>query len=72
MVQAGENLSLSLEPRQPIRIFGKRLGPDLERHLPVQRGIGDLIDVAHAPLANEGGDIVVAESRADFESHEFW
>ena len=26
MVQAGENLRLSLEPGQPIRISGKRLG----------------------------------------------
>ena len=54
-----------LEPRQAVRISGKRLGQDLQRHLAVQLGIGSLIDLAHAPLADEGGDIVVCEPGAD-------
>ncbi len=32
-------------------------------------GIGGLIDLAHAPLADEGGDVVVGESGADLERH---
>ena len=35
----------------------------------VQLGIGGLVDLAHAPLANEGGYVVVAESGADSERH---
>lgn len=35
----------------------------------VQLGIGDPIDLAHAPLADEDGDVVMAESGADCEYH---
>ena len=69
MVQAGEHLRLSLEPSETIRISGKRLGQDLQRHLPVQLGIGGLIDLPHAPLADEGGDVVVGDARADGQGH---
>ena len=49
MVEAGEDLGFPLEPGEPIRIRGERLGQDPERHLPVELGIGGLIDPAHAP-----------------------
>ena len=62
-------MRFSLEPRQAIRISRKRLRQDLECDLSIQLGIGGLIDLAHAPLADEGGDVVVAEPGADFESH---
>ena len=65
MVQTGEHLRFTLEPGQSIRICRKRLGQGLERHLPVQLRIGGLIDLAHAPLADEGGDVVVPEAGAD-------
>ena len=42
---------------------------DLQRHLPVQRGVGGLVDLAHAAFADEGGDVVMAESRADADRH---
>ena len=71
MVETGENLRFPLEPRKAIRITGEGVGQDLERHLPVQLGIGGLVDLAHAPLANEGGDLVVAESGADLKGHRF-
>ena len=32
---------------------------------PVQLGISGLIDLAHAPLADEGGDVIVAEAGTD-------
>ena len=70
MVQTGENLRLPLEPGEPIRISRKRLGQDLQRDLPVQLGIGGLIDLAHAPLADEGGHVVVGDAGADLQSHE--
>ena len=34
-----------------------------------QRWFGGLIDLAHTPLADEGGDVVVGETGADFEGH---
>ena len=49
MVEAGEYLRLSLEPGETIRIGGKRLGQNLQRHLPVQFGIRGLIDLSHPP-----------------------
>ncbi len=69
MVQAGKNLRLSLKPSEPIRISGKRLGQDLQRDLSIQLGISRLIDLAHAPLVDEGRDLVVAESGTDLEGH---
>ena len=69
VAQAGENLRFPLEPRQPIRISRKRLRQDLQRHLPVQLGIGGLIDLSHAALADKGGHVVMAESGTDFERH---
>ena len=62
--------SLTLEPGEPIRISGKRFRQDLQHDLPIQLGIGGLIDLAHAALADEGGDVVVAELGADIKSHE--
>ena len=70
VVQAAEDVRLALEPSQPIRISRKRLRQDLQRHLPVQRGVGGLIDLAHPALADEGGYVVVGESGADCERHE--
>ena len=43
---------------------------DLQRGLPVQLGVGGLIDLAHAPLADEGGNVVMAESVADGQGHD--
>ena len=37
--------------------------------LAVELGVGGLIDLPHAPLADEGGHIVVAEAGADLERH---
>ena len=69
MVQAGKNLRFALEPCEPIRISRKRLGQNLERHLAVQLGIGGLIDLSHPALADEGGDVVMAQSGADVDRH---
>ena len=69
MVEAGKNLRFSLEPRQTIRIAGKRLGQDLQRLLPIQLCIGGLIDLSHPAFTDEGGDVVVAESGTDGEGH---
>ena len=67
-----EDFSFSLEPRQPLRVSGERFGEDLERHLPLELGISRLIHLAHAPLADEGGHVVVAEAGADLQGHRLW
>ncbi len=63
------NLRFPLEPGEPIRISGKRLGQGLQCHLPVELGIGGLIDLPHAPLADESGHVVVGDARAKVEGH---
>ena len=37
-----------------------------------QLGVGGLIDLSHAALADQGGDIVMAEPGADLQSHRLW
>ncbi len=49
-----------------IRIVSKRLGQDLQHHLAGELRVSGLIDLPHAALADEGSDIVMAESGADF------
>ncbi len=41
----------------------------LQRHPAVELSISGLIDLAHPAFADEGGDVVVAESGADVEGH---
>ena len=60
-----KHLRLSLEPGQAIRIAGERLGQNLQRHLAVELGPSPGRPVP-CPLADEGGDVEVAESGTDF------
>jgi hypothetical protein len=39
-------------------------GQHLQSHVPVERGVASLIDLSDAPLANEGGDVVIPEAGA--------
>ncbi len=50
---------LALAPGKPIRITRERFGENLERHLALELRIGGLIDLAHAPLTDEGDHVVV-------------
>ena len=69
VVQAGEDLRFTLEPGEPIRIGGNCFREDLQRHLPVQLGIGGLVHLAHAAFADLGGDGIRAEGGAGGERH---
>ena len=53
------------EPRESIRISRKRLGQNLQRYLSPELGISGLIHLSHAPLADEGGHVVMGEAGAD-------
>ena len=50
-------------------IGGERLGQDLQGDLAVELRVGGLIDLAHTPLADEGGHVVMAEAGADLKRH---
>ena len=65
VVQGGEDLGLSLEPGEAIRVSGKRVGEDLQRHLAVELRVSRLIDLPHPAFADEGGDVVMAEAGTD-------
>ena len=69
MVERSQNLCFTLKPRQSLWVGRERFGEDLERHLPLELGISRLIDLSHAALADEGGDVVVTEAGADVEGH---
>ena len=62
--------SPAFKPCESIGVFGERLRRDLQRHVPIQLGVSRPIHFAHTPLANEGGDVMVAESGADGQGHE--
>ena len=69
MVAAGEHLRFPLEPGEAIGVCGEGVGEDLQRDVAAQSRVGCPIDLAHAALADEGGDVVMAESGADGEGH---
>ncbi len=58
----------SLEPAHSLGIGGKLLGQDLQRHVPVQLGIGGAVHLTHAPLANLLNDFVMADGLAEHET----
>ena len=62
MVEAGEDLGLPREPGEPVRIAGEGVRQDLQRDLAVELRVGGLPDLAHAALAEQGDDVVVAEA----------
>ena len=65
MVELGEELRFALESRQALLVLGERCGQDLDRDLAPELGVGGAIDLAHAALAQLGGDLVGAQSYAD-------
>ncbi len=51
-----------------LRIGGKLLGQDLQRHIPVQLGIGGTVDLSHTTFANFLQNLGMANGRSDHES----
>ena len=51
------------------RILCCPLSQYLQRDIAVELGVGGLPDLAHAPLADEGGHVVMAEAGADVHRH---
>ena len=69
MVERRENLRLSLEPGQPIRIRREGFRQDLQGDLAVELCVGVLPDFPHPTFTDLGRDFVMAESGADVERH---
>jgi hypothetical protein len=70
MVELGEELRFALEAREAFRVLGERRRQHLDRHLPVEPGVGRAIDLAHPALAELGGDRVGAEPGAGCQRHD--
>ena len=70
MVEAGEDLRLSCEPGEPVRIGREDVREDLQGHIAIELRVGGLPDLAHAPLAEEGDHFVVPQAGADGQSHQ--
>ena len=58
MVQRGERLRLALEPGDPVRIGGERVGQDLDGDVAIEPRVTRPIDFAH-PAGAKGGDDLV-------------
>ena len=71
MVQRGEDLGFTLEPGQAFRVIGEEVGQDFEGDIAPDLRILGPIDLAHAALADEGGDFIGAEARTWCQGHGF-
>jgi len=64
VVEAGEDPRFSPESIKSVSVVSEGVRKDLQRHVPVERGIAGLVDLAHAVFADLGGDGVAAEGGA--------
>ena len=64
MIQRRQRLRFALEPREPVRIGGKELRQDLDRHVAIELRIAGAIHLAHSARADGLRDFVRAESRS--------
>ena len=69
MVQGGKHMSLPLKSGEAIRVAGKGVGQELQRHVAAQLCIPRAIDLAHPACAQGGDDLVGAEATAWGEGH---
>ena len=69
VVQGGDRAGFALEPLLQVGIGRDMLGQHLDGDGAVQAGVGGLVDLAHAPCAEGGLDLVRAECGAGLEGH---
>ena len=70
VVQAGEDVGFPLKPGEAIGISREGVREDFQGDIAVELGVGGLIDLPHAPLADEGGHVVMAEAGAGAQGHD--
>jgi hypothetical protein len=63
VVQRGQQLRLTLEPRNAIAIAGKGRRQELQGDVSLQARVAGAVDLAHAAFAKRFDDLAVPESR---------
>ena len=69
VVQGGDGSGLALEPLLQIWISRDMLGQHLDSDGAVQAAVGGFVDLAHAPGAERGVDLIGAEGGAGGQRH---
>ncbi len=69
VVQSRDGAGFSFEPLLQVRVRSHMLGQHLDGNGAVQAGVGGLVDLAHAPCAEGGVDLVGAEGGAGVKGH---
>ena len=72
VVQRGECVRFSCEPRQPIGITGEGVGKDLECHVAIELRVVGPVYLSHPSFADLSGDFVDAEAYAGCEGQQLW
>ena len=67
MRERGHGLGLALEAREAARVVCEEVGEDFDRDITIQLRVARPIDLAHAPCADLGEDVVATEARAGSE-----
>ena len=65
MIEFRQGLRFTLESGQTFLTPGKGFGQDLDGHFTVELGVGGLIDLAHAALAELRSDLVMCDGGVD-------
>jgi hypothetical protein len=69
MVEGGEELGLTVEAREPIRIVREGGVQHLDRHLAFEPAVARLVHLAHAASAERRRDFVGSQQRAGGKRH---
>ena len=69
MVQGGQHLRFSPETRYAVGVVGERVGQDLQRDIATEPRVACAVDLAHPTDAEEGQNLVCAESGAGLKGH---
>ncbi len=67
MIQGGQNLRFSLKPGHSLAVRSKLFRQDLERHIPVQLGIGSAINFSHTAFTDLLQNLVMRDGLAEHD-----
>src|SRR5688572_7665620 len=63
MIERGQHLRFTPEPREPIGIAREGVWQDFQRDLAIQSGVAGAVDLTHSAFAKFGKDLVGSEAR---------
>ena len=69
VVQRRQHLRFALEPGEPVRVGGQRVGQDLERDIALQLAIAGAVNFSHTPRSQGRANFVRAEVGAREKRH---